>query len=156
MILRFPGRKHAPRAPLSWSLDGRLTGVTRAFRARAGGLALRGQCLMVDGLALGVLPGLGEALRGRSPLVGLVHHPLALETGLSPARARALRDSERVALSAARVVVATSRTTAEMLVADYAVAASRLVVAPPGTDPAPFSAVSATTPIRLLSAIRNS
>jgi hypothetical protein len=25
--------------------------VTRAFRARAGGLALRGQCLMVDGLA---------------------------------------------------------------------------------------------------------
>ena len=107
--------------------------------------------VMVDGLALGVLPALGEALRGRSPLVGLVHHPLALETGLRPARARALRDSERVALSAAGAVVATSRTTAETLVADYAVAASRLVVAPPGTDPAPFSAVPATPPIRLLS-----
>lgn len=40
-----------PRAPLSWSLLGRLTGVAWVFRARANGLALRGQCVMDDGVA---------------------------------------------------------------------------------------------------------
>jgi glycosyltransferase involved in cell wall biosynthesis len=91
--------------------------------------------LMVDGLALGVMPAVAEAIGSARPLVALVHHPLALETGLGPARAAALRASERAALAAARRVIVTSRTTAATLVADYGVSAARIVVALPGTDP---------------------
>ena len=34
--------------------------------------------LLVDGLALGAMPGIAQALNERQPLVALVHHPLAL------------------------------------------------------------------------------
>lgn len=95
--------------------------------------------LLVDGLALGAMPYVGAAIGTARPLVALVHHPLALETGLAAPRAAVLRDTERRALAAARRVVATSRATAATLAADYGVPASRIVVAPPGTDPAPPS-----------------
>jgi glycosyltransferase involved in cell wall biosynthesis len=91
--------------------------------------------LLVDGLALGAMPEVARAIGPRRPLVALVHHPLALETGVDPRRADALRASERAALAAARRVIATSRTTAAALVADYGVPAERIAVAPPGTDP---------------------
>ena len=48
--------------------------------------------IVVDGLAFGVLPEAANELRERNPLIALVHHPLALETGLSPADAEALQD----------------------------------------------------------------
>jgi glycosyltransferase involved in cell wall biosynthesis len=54
-------------------------------------------------------------------LVGLVHHPLALETGLTEAQARSLRASEKAALAAAKHVVVTSAATAQRLIADYSV-----------------------------------
>jgi glycosyltransferase involved in cell wall biosynthesis len=92
--------------------------------------------VLVDGLALGAMPAIGDALGSRRPLVGLVHHPLALETGLAPDRARALRDSERTALASARRVVTTSRATAAVLASEYGVDPTRIVVAVPGTDPA--------------------
>lgn len=91
--------------------------------------------LLVDGLALGAMPEVARAIGPRRPLVALVHHPLALETGVDPRRADALRASERAALAAARRVIATSRTTAATLAADYGVPAERIAVAPPGTDP---------------------
>ena len=56
-------------------------------------------------------------LRKRNPLVALVHHPLALETGLDAATAQALRESERTALGCARAVIVTSEPTAEILAA---------------------------------------
>ena len=90
--------------------------------------------LVVDGLALGVLPEAAAALRGRRPVIALVHHPLALETGLAPARAEALRASERAALAAVRHVVVTSAATAELLAAGYNVPRERITVAPPGAD----------------------
>ena len=68
--------------------------------------------IVVDGLAFGVLPEAANELRERNPLLALVHHPLALETGLSPADAEALKTSERDALAAARGVVVTSPSTA--------------------------------------------
>ena len=71
-----------------------------------------------------------------SPVVGLCHHPLALETGLAPGMAERLRRSERAALAACRHVVTTSAVTAATLAAEYGVAPGRLTVAPPGTDPA--------------------
>ncbi len=54
-----------------------------------------GHPIVVDGLALGVLPEAASLLAGRNPLLALVHHPLALEWGLSPQQADALRVSER-------------------------------------------------------------
>ena len=35
--------------------------------------------VVIDGLALGVLPETASRLAGRNPLLALVHHPLALE-----------------------------------------------------------------------------
>ena len=90
--------------------------------------------IVVDGLALGVLPDAAQALHRAHKLVALVHHPLALESGLSTQEASALRQSERSALACARRVIATSRATARALAADYDVAAERVSVVEPGTD----------------------
>jgi glycosyltransferase involved in cell wall biosynthesis len=98
-----------------------------------------GATALCDGLAFGAMPAVAHAHRDRLTLVALVHHPLALETGLDPAVAAALADSERAALRAARGVVVTSPATARLL-GDYGVAAERITVAAPGTDrrsPAP-------------------
>ena len=84
---------------------------------------------MIDGLALGVLPEAAAALRQTHPLIGLVHHPLALENGLSEAEAAALQASERAALANVRHVIVTSANTARLLVADYGVAPDRVTVA---------------------------
>jgi glycosyltransferase involved in cell wall biosynthesis len=92
--------------------------------------------VLVDGLAFGAMPDIARAEAGRLKLVALVHHPLALEAGLSEARREALERSERTALACARAVVVTSQATARELVAYWDVPAERLTVAPPGTDPA--------------------
>ena len=42
-----------------------------------------GQPIVLDGLALGVLPDVAAELAREHPLVALVHHPLALESGLT-------------------------------------------------------------------------
>jgi len=91
--------------------------------------------IVVDGLAFALMPEVA-ALR---PMVALVHHPLAYETGLSAEEAARLCDSERRALASAQKVIATSETTASLLIADYAVPRERTVVVPPGTDRVPFS-----------------
>jgi len=94
--------------------------------------------VVVDGLAFGVLPDLAAAHAQRLRWVALVHHPLALETGLAPGRQRALFESERRALALARGVVVTSPATARAL-SDFDVEAARITVAEPGTDPAPLA-----------------
>jgi glycosyltransferase involved in cell wall biosynthesis len=93
----------------------------------------RGVAIVVDGLALGVLPEVA-ALRGRNPLIGLVHHPLALETGLAPGEAERFRASERAALASMQTIVVTSPAIARVLVADYGVSSDALSVAPPGSE----------------------
>jgi glycosyltransferase involved in cell wall biosynthesis len=94
----------------------------------------KGRPIVIDGLAFGVLPDAAEALRETHPLIALVHHPLALETGVTPQDAATLRESERAALACTRGVIATSPATARTLVSDYGVSAERITVAPPGTD----------------------
>lgn len=110
-----------------------------------------GQTIVVDGLAFGVLPDAARQLSLRNPLVALIHHPLALETGLSAEQSTRLGESERGALAAARVVIVTSAATAKRLVSDYAVPPDRITVAPPGTDPAAMAQGSSDGIVRLLS-----
>jgi glycosyltransferase involved in cell wall biosynthesis len=93
-----------------------------------------GRPLVIDGLALGVLPEAAKALAQTHPLIALVHHPLALESGISPETAAALAASERAALACVRHVVTTSPSTRRELIADYAVAAKSVTVALPGID----------------------
>ena len=92
--------------------------------------------VLIDGLAYGAFPeSLARALAGR--VVALVHHPLALETGLAPLQAAALAAGETAALAHAGAVVVTSPLTQRILVADFGVAAERITIAVPGVDPAP-------------------
>jgi glycosyltransferase involved in cell wall biosynthesis len=96
-----------------------------------------GRTIVIDGLALGVLPEVASELAGRHPLLALVHHPLALESGLTAERAENLRRSERAALASVRGVIVTSAATAHLVVSDYGVPAERVSVARPGSDRAP-------------------
>ena len=75
------------------------------------------------------------ALAENHTLVALVHHPLALESGLSHAEAKALHESERGALGSTRHVIVTGAVTARLLASDYGVAPERITIALPGTDP---------------------
>jgi glycosyltransferase involved in cell wall biosynthesis len=89
--------------------------------------------IVVDGLALGVLPQAAQALRATHRVIALVHHPLALESGLTTQQATALRESERAALAAVRHVIVTSPATARIVVADYGVPPEAISVALPGS-----------------------
>ena len=88
--------------------------------------------LLIDGLAFGAMPPL-LADDIHSPIVALVHHPLAYETGIKTADARRFLAFERHALSLARHIVATSPATAKLLQREYGVAEEKLSVAEPGT-----------------------
>jgi glycosyltransferase involved in cell wall biosynthesis len=99
-----------------------------------------GQPIVIDGLAFGAMAKEAELLRARHPLVALVHHPLALETGIDAGIAKALCDSERAALTCTRSVIVTSQPTAEMLRRDYAVPSERITVIRPGVDRVPVRA----------------
>lgn len=98
-----------------------------------------GLCVVADGLAFGALPTLAHAHAQRLRWIALVHHPLALEAGLSPGQRAVLQSAERAALEAAHTVIATSPATARTLQADYGVASSRLHVVLPGTPAAPLA-----------------
>ena len=104
--------------------------------------------VVVDGLALGVLPETAQIL---NRLLALVHHPLAVESGIGAKQAEKLRTSEQTALSAARHVVVTSSATARQLASHYAVPAERITIVRPGCDPVPPARRSRDGTARLLS-----
>lgn len=99
-----------------------------------------GTLVVADGLAFGALPDIAEIHARRLRWVALVHHPLALETGLNEATQAELFASERRALAAARLVVVTSPSTGRAL-ADYGVPAERIRVVEPGVQRPPASEV---------------
>jgi glycosyltransferase involved in cell wall biosynthesis len=127
---------------LGWWIDVVDLGVTfphpdRAARQTALGRLLAlpdGLPIVIDGLAFGAMAGEARSLCDRYPLVALVHHPLALETGIDAATAEMLRASERTALGCARTVIVTSEPTATIVVRDYAVPRGRVTVISPGVD----------------------
>jgi glycosyltransferase involved in cell wall biosynthesis len=102
---------------------------------------------LIDGLAF---PAVAEQLdRLQQPFVALVHHPLALETGLSAAQAGQLAAAERrVLAAAARVIVTSPGTRADL--AGYDVDPARVGVVLPGTEPAPLARGSGGAELALL------
>lgn len=116
----------------------------RVFRALPDGATV-----LVDGLALGVLDTLAEAEQKRLNLIALCHHPLALESGLTPDQKQVFFTTEQRALRAVSAVVVTSHHTRDILLNQFSLSKDRITVALPGNDPAPFAPCSGD-PIRLL------
>ena len=89
------------------------------------------QPVILDGLVYGSIDTTGLATV-KAPLVAMIHHPLGLETGLSPARAAELLRLEAANLALAAHVVVPSPHTARILAADFGVPSDRITIALPG------------------------
>lgn len=90
--------------------------------------------LILDGLVYGSID-TGGLARVEAPLVAMIHHPLGLETGLPPARARELLQREAANLTLAAHVVVTSPHTKRLLVAELGVDEGAISIALPGFAP---------------------
>jgi glycosyltransferase involved in cell wall biosynthesis len=110
-----------------------------------------GRPIVVDGLAFGVIPELAADLSHTHPLIALVHHPLALESGISISEANHFRRRERGALTCTYDVVVTSPATARLLVADYGVAPEHISTVVPGTERRPPARGSGDGSVALIS-----
>ena len=96
---------------------------------------------VIDGLALPAFRGLEDAISARGT-VGLIHHPVSLETGLSDSHQATLTDVERRLLPRLAQLIVTSDITAEALTARFHIPPERIRVVVPGTEDAPRSAGS--------------
>lgn len=94
-----------------------------------------GERVVIDGLALGGVPNAVTPHADRLDLTGLVHHPLADETGLPEHHRQQLLDSERRALGLCRRVIVTSPFTADRLAA-LGLFEGLITVVEPGVTPA--------------------
>ena len=109
----------------------------RAEKALAGVLAglPEGTRVMIDGLAMGALPGPILTHASRLRVLALVHHALADETGLDEDHRDRLEALEREALGACMGTLCTSAFTAERMEA-YGIEPARVRAVSPGTEPA--------------------
>lgn len=117
------GRFPAPDAEADRALSGVLASLDAGTR------------VVIDGLAMGGLPGPLEEHGARLRIVSMLHHPLAEETGISEVEARRFAETERRALVPCVGVVVSSEFTARVL-GDYGVSLERIRVVVPGTEPA--------------------
>jgi glycosyltransferase involved in cell wall biosynthesis len=148
----------AELSELGWSIevldlgDGFPHPSAAARRAAGEQLAAlpRDRPMVIDGLAFGVLPEAAATLHDTHRVIALVHHPLALETGLTAAASSTLHASERTALSFAHHVVTTSPATARLLTSDFGMPSDRLTVVQPGTDRTTSAPHASSTTIELL------
>jgi glycosyltransferase involved in cell wall biosynthesis len=134
------------------SLDGDYPFINEDARKRAAHALAAipgGSRVIVDGLAFGVLPAEMMSERLRLRLVGLVHHPLGLETGIAPAESERLLASECEALKSARGVVVTSPRTTRA-VTDLGVPRDRIAAVEPGTEPAAIAPGSGSPILQML------
>lgn len=106
---------------------------TRAAAAEAL-QALPGESVaVIDGLAL---PGFADCLDAqarRLRLLGFIHHPLSLETGIAPALARRMEATERRLWPMLRGLLCPSAHTARCI-ADAGIDPARIEIVPPGND----------------------
>jgi glycosyltransferase involved in cell wall biosynthesis len=107
------------------------------------------RALILDGLVFGSIDPQGLS-RVRAPVVAMIHHPLALESGLSDARRLHLLETERENLTRAAHVLVPSPHTAAILVRDFGVEPQRITIARPGTD-RPLRPSAPRTPPLILS-----
>ena len=108
-----------------------------------------GSIVIVDGLAYGALAETARKHNRRLKIIALCHHPLAFETGLDADQAQAFRRSEKIALDCARAIIVTSPATAESLTKEFAIDSSKISIAVPGSDPAPFASCNGEPPVLL-------
>lgn len=90
--------------------------------------------LILDGLVSGSIETAGLA-KIKAPIIAMVHHPLALETGLSAERRQHLFRTEYDNLRLAAHVLVPSPHTRGILVDQYGLDASRITIAQPGVVP---------------------
>jgi glycosyltransferase involved in cell wall biosynthesis len=93
---------------------------------------------LIDGLALPAFRGLEDAISSRGTM-GLIHHPVSLETGLGEVHRGMLADIERRLFPRLSRLIVTSETTAETLTARFHIPPERVSIVVPGTDDAPRS-----------------
>ncbi len=116
-------------------LDGRFPDADdEAIKAAAAALAsMSGGLPVIDGLALLAFEGLAEQLP--RPWVGLIHHPLAMETGLDQAAvARYVELESRLMRQAEKLIVTSPRTKRDL--ASFDVEPARVAVVEPGVESA--------------------
>lgn len=104
--------------------------------------------VIIDGLAFGAMDP-ARVAQIKAPIVALIHHPLALESGLDPARAQELFASEKANLGHAAQIIVPSPHTASLLIRDYGVPEQRIHIARPGTDPQNAAPQQADPPLIL-------
>lgn len=104
--------------------------------------------LIIDGLVFGAIETQGLA-QVRAPIIAMIHHPLALESGLSPARRDHLFRTERDNLRLARHVLVPSPHTRTILIERYGVPPQRITIARPGVRPARLAPAPVTPPLIL-------
>jgi glycosyltransferase involved in cell wall biosynthesis len=131
------GLRRAGRAVTVHELPGTFPDVDATAR-RAASAALAGladnAAAVIDGLALpGFIDCLTPEAAARLKLVGVVHHPLALETGLVAEAGARFAAVETRLLPLLAGVLCPSAITA-WAVEDYGVSRERVAITPPGTD----------------------
>jgi glycosyltransferase involved in cell wall biosynthesis len=110
-----------------------------------------GALLCIDGLALAGFAPVLAAHAARLAVVGMVHHPLALETGLEAAERARYAALEARLLPLCCGLICPSATSAAAVCA-YGVAEARLAIVPPGLDrPSRAAIPRGDGPVRLLS-----
>jgi glycosyltransferase involved in cell wall biosynthesis len=105
--------------------------------------------VLVDGLAFGVLDGWASRHASRLRIAALVHHPLALETGVGEEDRLDFIAREQRALSFATTVFVTSPMTGREVSTQYGVDPARVTVALPGTDPSGLAERQGNPPVIL-------
>jgi glycosyltransferase involved in cell wall biosynthesis len=105
---------------------------------------------IIDGLGLPAFAGMEDALTARNA-AAIIHHPTALETGLSDADRAALLAIEKRLLPRLSRIIVTSQTTGEQLSAEFGVDPERIKIVVPGTDDAPRSLGSGGPTCRIIS-----
>ncbi|GHC33812.1 glycosyltransferase family 4 protein [Aidingimonas halophila] len=143
----YDARIVAALRDLGWHVDvigleGRFPDADETARQAMGGTLSAlpdGARVVIDGLAMGGLPGPVSQAAHRLDITALIHHPLADETGLDETRRMALLASETRALAAVGRVIVTSDFTARRL-ASWHVPPEQIAVVEPGVVSAPLAA----------------
>ena len=139
-----------------WSIDvhelkGRFPDVDDEARrsARSAVGSMTDGIAIIDGLALPAFQDLADQLP--NPWVGLIHHPLALETGLSEAEMASFAALEsRLMRKASKLIVTSPRTKRDL--SKFDVDPANVVVIEPGVEPVAMATGSGSDkPISLLS-----